>query len=154
METVPRIGYRFVAPAEARAAVETPANSAAGTSESEPAGYDWLRALIGQRGALMGVTGLLVLAVGTILALWLRAPESTPELTLRRFAFAPEDFREAVISPDGRHIAYVAGPTAQTALWIQDLDRDEPRQIAGTGDIRDRSGSKMVQAAVWAHDRG
>ena len=85
---------------------------------------------------------MLVLAVGIILALWLRALESTPELPLRRFAFAPEDrFQGPVISPDGRHIAYFAGFPGQWALWIQDLDRDEPQQIAGPGGNRYPFGS-------------
>ncbi len=86
---------------------------------------------------------LLVLALGISLGLWLRAPESTPELTPRRFAFAPADsFQEPVISPDGRHIAYViqafdrALGSGQLALWVQDLDRDEPRQIVGPGNNR------------------
>lgn len=34
------------------------------------------------------------------------------------------------ISPDGRHIAYFAGK--ERSLWVQDLDQDEPRSIAGT----------------------
>jgi Tol biopolymer transport system component len=31
-----------------------------------------------------------------------------------------------VISPDGRHVAYTTGQE----LWIQDLDRDDPRKLA------------------------
>ena len=77
---------------------------------------------------------LLVVAVGISVGLWLRAPESTPELPLRRFAFAPVDsFQEPVISPAGRHITYVAGLPGEFTLWVQDLDRDEPRQIVGPG---------------------
>ena len=77
---------------------------------------------------------LLVVAAGISVGLWLRAPESTPELPLRRFAFAAEDsFQKAVISPDGRHIAYVTDFSGQFALWVQDLDRDEPPQIVGPG---------------------
>ena len=87
---------------------------------------------------------LLVVAAGISVGLWLRAPESTPELPLRRFAFAAEDSLRwgasgsagvpyPVISPDGRYIAYVAGVSDQLALWVRDLDQDEPRQIVGPG---------------------
>ena len=90
----------------------------------------------------VAMAALLVVALGISVGLWFRAPESTPELPLRRFAFVPEDFISwgasgsrnfpyPVISPDGRHIAYVAGDVGQSALWVQDLDRDEPRQIVG-----------------------
>ncbi len=84
--------------------------------------------------AVSAAVVFLVGAVGISLGLWLRAPESTPELPLRRFTFAPEDlFRNPVISPDGRRIAYFSSITTPRSLWVQDLGRDELRQVGGPG---------------------
>ena len=62
--------------------------------------------------------------------------ETLPEAPLRRFAFTPESLYETsggrvAISPNGRHIVYVAGGE-ETKLWVRDLDREEPRELAGT----------------------
>ncbi len=142
VETVPKRGYRFIARvngagAEALAAErqsDFPDQPTLARTGPRPASDFWRS----ERFLQAAVVGLSVLVVaGIILALWFRAPESTPELPLRRFAFAPEDsFLEPVISPDGRHIAYVTGFSGQFVLWVQDLDRDEPRQIVGIGSIR------------------
>ena len=62
--------------------------------------------------------------------------QTLPEAPLRRFAFTPESLYEtpggrAAISPNGRHIVYVAGGE-ESKLWIRDLDREEPRGLDGT----------------------
>ena len=85
-------------------------------------------------------------AVSTLIALTLafvhfrKTPLETPQAPLLRFAFTPAvglaaDLRytDVAISPNGRHIAYVAGPAGQKALWVQDLDQDEPRRIVAAG---------------------
>ena len=63
-------------------------------------------------------------------------PRDPSEAPLRRFAFAPESLYEttgwrAAISPNGRHIVYVAGEE-ESKLWVRDLDREEPRELDGT----------------------
>jgi Tol biopolymer transport system component len=84
----------------------------------------------------------LVAAIGIILALWIRWP-APPPVRLRKYTLAPPGFADPVISPDGKQIAYTAAgsakqtdqPTAAasvTRLWVRDLDREEPREIAGT----------------------
>ncbi|MDA2925239.1 protein kinase, partial [Acidobacteria bacterium AH-259-L09] len=84
------------------------------------------------RVVLLATAVLLIVALGIIVTLWLRAPEPIRELSLRRFGFVPnEGVGRIVVSPDGRHIAYIAGTGFQSTLWIQDLDREEPRQIVG-----------------------
>jgi len=54
---------------------------------------------------------------------------------VRRFSFAPPARLDTgrttagvAISPNGRHIAF----SAAGSLWVQDLDQDEPRRLAGT----------------------
>ena len=85
-----------------------------------------------QRLKVIGTAVFFVLAVVLILLSWTRQPAPSEPAPLRRFAFTPEDFRgEAVISPNGKHIAYVAG-TDQPTIWVRDLDREEPRELPGT----------------------
>lgn len=70
---------------------------------------------------------LLAIAVAAITALLLR-PQRT-ELPLRRFALSTgTEARWPSISPDGRHIAYVA----EEKLWVRGLDREQPRELEGT----------------------
>ena len=64
--------------------------------------------------------------------------QTTPPLPVRRFAFSPENFLanvpgRAAISPNGKHIAYLAGSN-QGTIWIRDLQREEPRELADTED--------------------
>ena len=64
--------------------------------------------------------------------------QTTPPLPVRRFAFSPENFLanvpgRAAISPNGKHIAYLAG-SDQGTIWIRDLQREEPRELADTED--------------------
>ncbi len=84
-------------------------------------------------GALLGVLFGLVFAV-----LWLSSTDTAAEAPLRRFALVPPvpvsttTFRTNVaISPNGRHIAFVAGD-GEPKLWVQDLDQQQPRAIEGT----------------------
>ena len=86
--------------------------------------------------------GLVVLSVllvtATVVIVWqLRSfPASDQPARATRFAFTPgNDVRHAVVSPNGRHIAYVAGQSHER-LWIQDLDREEPREMHGTEGAR------------------
>ena len=64
---------------------------------------------------------------------WFFWPRSVTQLPLRRFSFAPkEPVVMARISPNGKHIAYTTEEKTGSALWVQDLDRVEPRKIPGT----------------------
>ena len=89
-----------------------------------------------QRLKVIGTAVFFALAVALILLSWTRQPASSEPASLRRFAFTPEGFRrEATISPNGKHIAYLAG-TDQPAIWVRDLDREEPRDLPGTAGAR------------------
>lgn len=86
----------------------------------------------------IGFVLALVLALGVILTMWLSRPRETTQLPLRRFAFVPrEPVSGAVISPNGKHIAYVSESGQHSKLWIQDLDQVEPRSISETGNALD-----------------
>jgi Tol biopolymer transport system component/aminoglycoside phosphotransferase (APT) family kinase protein len=74
-----------------------------------------------------------LLAVGALAgsgAMWVLHPKG-PEPPLRKFEIAVEDIEPnngLVISPDGRRIVY----SAAGRLWVRELDRLEPRALAGT----------------------
>ena len=89
-----------------------------------------------QRWKVIGTAVFFVLAVVLILLSWTRQPAPIEPATLRRFAFTPENFRgEATISPNGKHIAYLAG-TGQPTIWVRDLDVEQPRELPGTAGAR------------------
>ena len=82
--------------------------------------------------ALFGVMAAALLAVSFV-----HFRQTPPEAPLRRFALTPpEGFgsgfysNHVAISPNGKHIAFIAG--AERALWVQDLDQRQPRVIDGT----------------------
>ena len=94
-----------------------------------------------RKQGLVLTAGALGVFFGLVFAfLWLSSTDTVAEAPLRRFAFAPESLFElsgfrAVISPNGRHIVYVAGGE-ESKLWVRDLDREEPRELAGTAGAR------------------
>ena len=64
-------------------------------------------------------------------ALWLWRPQkSAQNRQVVRFTLNPSNPWFPAISPDGQHVAYVAGKDRN--LWIQDLDQNEARSLAGT----------------------
>ena len=75
---------------------------------------------------------LLAASIAVVLMLWLGLPEHAPPARPIRFSFTPGTaVWDAVISPNGRHIAYVAGDDV-LKVWVQDLDKEEPRELPGT----------------------
>ena len=119
---------REPSPAAASAEMEVPEN---------------LRRRLWRERIVLG-TALLVLA-GVILAMWLRPPETAPPTRPVRFAFTPgTDVAGPVISPNGQHIAYLAGDE-ETKLWVQDLDQQEPRELVAA-----RSGAHT--SLFWSPD--
>jgi Tol biopolymer transport system component/DNA-binding winged helix-turn-helix (wHTH) protein len=116
LETVPRLGYRFVAPVDSPAAHE----QAEKQQEQPPAASP-------PRSRLVIGT----LAVATIAAiagaLLFSASNEAPAPYLRFTLDAPGIVQEAAISPDGRSVAYVSVVGPQRRLYIQDLDEDAPR---------------------------
>ena len=78
------------------------------------------------------------LLLAAVAVLWLRGPGFRGPRPLRRFALTPSVgvnpglFQgNAAISPNGRHVAFIS-PGDESLLWVQDLDRQEPRAIEGT----------------------
>ena len=84
------------------------------------------------RKSMAAVIASAAIGIGALAAaLWLwgsKAPQPTPQVV--RFTVNAVDPNYPAISPDGRHIAYLGDRDQH--LFVQDLDSDEPRSIAGT----------------------
>ncbi len=81
-----------------------------------------------------GVVGILLAA---LLSPMLYEQETQNDAPFRHLEiFPPEDltfFSPAAVSPDGKHIAVVAGNTsANTRIWVRDIDAPELRPLSGT----------------------
>jgi hypothetical protein len=128
--TVPRRGYRFVAPVEVL--FTGLAEEAALEMAPPPPGVErkdarrlWARA----------VTTAVAVMVAFAALLWFRHPEQAP--VIERFTIVtPEPAATPVISPNGRHVAYICGVGENARLCIQDLDRFEPRKIPGSSRVQ------------------
>ncbi len=130
VETVPRKGYRFIAPVETikpQYAVDEPPGIAL---ERERSG---MRAGAGgQRFWPIAFMVLLAACVALVWSVWLREPRAAGG-RVQKFTIAPEGGADSpVISPAGTHIVYRSGRTNAARLWIQALDQFEPQQIAGS----------------------
>jgi len=152
VQTLHRRGYRFIAPVERFAGVGAQrAAPAVGTGTSDgPSltstpehpgaphavpGLGPQRSQRFQRIASLFAVALLGAIIGVVVWQTLHSAVPAIKAPLRRFAFTPgTNVSEPVISPNGRHIAYVAA----RKLWVQDLDREEPREIEGSDGARVR----------------
>jgi serine/threonine protein kinase/Tol biopolymer transport system component len=86
-----------------------------------------------KRSPWLWVAALSTLALAALAYLHFTAVK-LQELPLRSFSFTPKDVpqratnRRVAISPDGRHIAYVA----ENKLWVRPLESEQARTIEGT----------------------
>ena len=106
-------------------------------AQAAPSEEPRLRRKLRLQQALLAVTA--VFALGVLFVHFSETPGEAPEGPLRRFAFTPPVALASygvhvAISPNGSHIAYLTGQPGQRALWIQDLDQEEPRQIVAPGE--------------------
>jgi len=126
LETIPRVGYRFVG------GVAT--NDA--QVQALPASPTQLRAH-SLRLKLLVALSLVGLIALTVVVVARRDAAPSVSGTPRRFVIPTEgDANTAFISPDSSWVAYSTGGsefTPSITLWIQDLHRDEPQRIAGPG---------------------
>ncbi len=79
-----------------------------------------------------------VLGIALLALAFVYFSQAPPEKPLRRFSFVPpadinndDETASLALSPNGRHIAYTTSGSSG-GLWVQDLDQDQPRQLAGT----------------------
>jgi DNA-binding winged helix-turn-helix (wHTH) protein/Tol biopolymer transport system component len=143
LETIPKVGYRFLAPVNSpppaseqtdHSGASSRQSAADAPSPEEGSSLENEATLAAKWKARLPWVLLAFVTLLFALTAWhpLRRPlaESPP---LVRFAFTPDSLSRAplsaAVSPNGRHIAFVSGDNSQ--LWIRDLDRDEPRRLDG-----------------------
>ena len=133
VESVPRRGYRFIAPVEVVEPVEPPVESNE-PSKPVPASPPPQRS----RLKLVLVAASVVLAAAAAVW-WLQSREHPAVVRSFKFTVAPPDgsgFVEldpVVLSLDGRHMVFPAvDNSGETELWIRPLDEVSSRRIEGT----------------------
>ena len=120
VETLPRRGYRFVAPAEGTQAAEVPAGSRVRQESRMP----WVR-----RTSILFVVLALLAAVGSFIYRRLQPPASLAQRTLTRLTFDDGLQIGATWSPDGRFIAYSSNRGGKFDIWVQQVSGGDPVQI-------------------------
>ena len=156
IETLPGRGYRFVAAVRIEAATEPmtteepvlpvrPLSVAPAIDASAKGGRRKLFAL-----ALIVALATGLLAAGSLVLSRRPSPQvlRPVQFTItppEGFAFQPSGSRQSfAISPDGTRLAYVAlGDDGQFRLWIRDMARLEPREVAA---------AKGLHTIFWSPD--
>ena len=96
----------------------------------------------GKQTALMATAALSVLLALVFAFFPLLSPAPVADAPVRRFTLQAEGTPlRPSISPNGRHVAYLSGSGNNYVLWVQDLDRNQPRAIAGPGDLSPTAGT-------------
>ncbi|MEZ5361836.1 MAG: winged helix-turn-helix domain-containing protein [Bryobacterales bacterium] len=129
IETLPKRGYRFIAPVEP-AGEEDDELEADGIEAENSEQEQRLR-----RQRNLALVALGCVAMGALL--WGAKPEpAPPPEPTRRFSISPPSQSDGrglrvSISPDGRMLAWVT-PDARSPIWIRTFDREQPRRLDGT----------------------
>jgi Tol biopolymer transport system component/DNA-binding winged helix-turn-helix (wHTH) protein len=120
VETLPRRGYRFVAPVERAQTTDLPGDS--GTRKE--ARMQWIR-----RTSILFVALVLLAGAGHFVYKHLQSPTSSAQRTLTRLTFDPGLQIGATWSPDGRFIAYSSDRGGKFDIWVQQVSGGDPVQI-------------------------
>ena len=85
---------------------------------------------------LLGTAALSVLLALVFAFFPLFSPTPVADAPVRRFTLLTEGTPlRPSISPNGRHVAYLSGSGNSRVLWVQDLDQNQPRAIAGPANL-------------------
>jgi hypothetical protein len=120
VETLPRRGYRFVAPVEGTRTTEVPGGSGVRQESRMP----WVR-----RTSILCVVLMLLAAVGFFIYRRLQSPALLAQRTLTRLTLDDGLQIGATWSPDGRFIAYSSNRGGKFDIWVQQISGGDPVQI-------------------------
>src|SRR5262245_20885669 len=122
VETLPRRGYRFIAPIMANGTAATTVQAAEDIAIDARESRARTRAL----GALILFGAVVLLALG----FWFyKHREMPPQRTLTRMTFDEGLQNQPTWSPDGRYIAYSSDRGGQFDIWVQQISGGDPIQI-------------------------
>jgi Tol biopolymer transport system component/DNA-binding winged helix-turn-helix (wHTH) protein len=124
VETLPRRGYRFVAPVEGAGVGKIPVDALKGIETQNPSKRPWTLRL-----TIVFVAFVCLLVAGFFLHE--RRTSSLPpkQRTLTRVTFDDGLQTGATWSPDGRYIAYSSDRGGKFDIWVQQLSGGDPVQI-------------------------
>ncbi len=122
VETLPRRGYRFVAP------VESPATPAVQTTEDSAEHGRHFRSPV-LRYSIAFALVVLLAVVALFLYKRLRSPALSAQRTLTRLTFDGGLQFGATWSPDNRFIAYSSDRGGKLDIWVQQVSGGDPVQI-------------------------
>jgi Tol biopolymer transport system component/DNA-binding winged helix-turn-helix (wHTH) protein len=126
VETLPRRGYRFIAPITVNGTAAAAEHAAENRSTSGSESTARRRAL--HIFALLG--GVILLVAGN---LWIymrrETPAASPQRMLTRITFDDGLQNEPTWSPDGRYVAYSSDRGGKFDIWVQQVSGGDPIQI-------------------------
>jgi Tol biopolymer transport system component/DNA-binding winged helix-turn-helix (wHTH) protein len=127
VETLPRRGYRFIAPITMNGTVAATVEHAAENRSNRGSESTARRRAL---HALALFTGVILLGAG---GLWIykrrETPAAPPQRTLTRITFDEGLQNEPSWSPDGRYIAYSSDRGGKFDIWVQQVSGGDPIQI-------------------------
>ena len=127
VETLPRRGYRFIAPITVNG---TAAVAAADGSKDRPSSGPESPARTKPLRALALLGSVMLLAAGGLSIFKRReTPGAPPQRTLTRITFDEGLQNEPAWSPDGRYIAYSSDRGGKFDIWVQQVSEGDPIQI-------------------------
>jgi eukaryotic-like serine/threonine-protein kinase len=126
LETIPRRGYRLIAPVRDAGSADRQASSTPHADHRTPS-------LLRSRGLRVALAGIALLALGFVVALAVRsrtagglAPEA-PSMT--RLTVEPGLQIDPTFSPDGRYLAYAGNRAGNFDIWVRVVDGGDAVQI-------------------------
>src|SRR6476469_5154029 len=135
VETLPRRGYRFVAPVEGTQTTEVPDGSGVRQESRMP----WVR-----RTSILFVALVLLGVAVFFISRRLRVPASSAQRALTRLTFDDGLQIGATWSPDGRFIAYSSNRGGKFDIWVQQVSGGDPVQVT--------KGPGHNWQPDWSHD--
>ena len=125
VETVPRRGYRFIAPIMLNGTPPVTAHAAGKNAIGTPTSAAATRAF----GAFAVLVAAMLLAVGFWIYTRREVPATPPQRTLTRITFDEGLQYQPTWSPDGRYVAYSSDRGGKFDIWIQQVSGGNPIQI-------------------------
>ena len=126
--------------------------SASGTSSAAASSRGRLPWMV----ATAAVAGMAALAFPALRDLRRTPPPAPPEMRVEITTPATDTPLDFALSPDGRHIVYVASGDGPSRLWLRPLDHTEARPLPGTegGEAPSRAVARRPACGDGSHGAG